>query len=43
MSKPIDEFDCHVVGLIRAADAQLASYAGSIGTVKESQTTAEFL
>lgn len=41
VSKPVDEFDCHVVGLIRAADAQLASYADSIGGSRESFAATE--
>jgi hypothetical protein len=29
VNKPVDEFDRRIMGLIRAADAQLASYASS--------------
>jgi hypothetical protein len=29
VNKPVDEFDCRIMGLIRAADAQLANYASS--------------
>lgn len=29
VNKPVDEFDCRIMGLIRAADEQLASYASS--------------
>jgi len=36
VSKPVDEFDRHVVGLIRAADAQLANYASSMFTHTDS-------